>query len=272
MKATWIRVNKKNPCIICGRFDWDTYSVELKLACCMRVKSDRPAKNGGYLHPLDGARVKFIPRPRPAPSAPIDCQKIWEGWHKRTDPTQLVSLADRLGVTVFALQALDCVWADPHRAFAFPMRDFTGKMVGLRLRAYSGEKWSVTGSHNGLFYSLDTMRDFMDQKTLWVTEGATDAAALFTLDLFAVGRPSCLGCEAEISKLISLGNFRDCIIVADQDAPGQRGAEKLQATLKVPSLVFTPGAKDLRQWVSFGGTRQLLQSTLADLVWTHPKL
>src|SRR4029453_4430585 len=45
---TWERVTHKQPCEICGKPDWCTRS-ELG-ACCMRVQTDRPMKNGGGLH------------------------------------------------------------------------------------------------------------------------------------------------------------------------------------------------------------------------------
>lgn len=53
----WKRVNRKNPCQICGAIDWCGYNVERTAAICMREPSQRPTKQGGFWHPLEA----FVP-------------------------------------------------------------------------------------------------------------------------------------------------------------------------------------------------------------------
>jgi hypothetical protein len=49
-----IRVKKGYPCPICGKSDWCGYSEDEKIAICMRIESDYPSKNGGWIHYLNG--------------------------------------------------------------------------------------------------------------------------------------------------------------------------------------------------------------------------
>jgi hypothetical protein len=51
-----IRVKRKSPCPICKKTDWCSVTEDGAMAICMRVSSEREARNGGYLHILeDGA-------------------------------------------------------------------------------------------------------------------------------------------------------------------------------------------------------------------------
>jgi hypothetical protein len=60
------RVGKKHPCEICGHTRWCGYSEDGTKAVCMRVESDKPTKNQGWLHILresDDFTRKPAPRP-----------------------------------------------------------------------------------------------------------------------------------------------------------------------------------------------------------------
>lgn len=50
----FIRVNSRNKCRICGHADWCGVSEDGNVAACMRVMSEKQAKNGAYLHFTDG--------------------------------------------------------------------------------------------------------------------------------------------------------------------------------------------------------------------------
>jgi len=58
----WRRVSRQSPCSVCGRADWCTFTSDGTAACCMRVESQRPLKNGGWLHRLSEP-VHFPPTP-----------------------------------------------------------------------------------------------------------------------------------------------------------------------------------------------------------------
>lgn len=54
----WIRVNKHDPCPICGKTDWCLLLQDHKAAICARIKSDKPAgnKGAGWIHSLNNFR------------------------------------------------------------------------------------------------------------------------------------------------------------------------------------------------------------------------
>lgn len=45
-----VRVTPKTPCPICGKPDWCSVFADEPNTICMRVPSERPTRNGGYLH------------------------------------------------------------------------------------------------------------------------------------------------------------------------------------------------------------------------------
>lgn len=252
----WYRVNKERPCVCCGHVDWCGYSDDAVI--CMRVESDRPTKNGGWLH------KEVVPqgytKPVKAVEQVVDVSRLWLRWFDETDYQRMSILAAELGVSTDALCALGCAWNG--QAWAFPMKDEKGSAVGIRLRGTDGRKWAVKGSKQGLFIpEVDV------QPTLYIVEGVTDAAAALTLGLYAIGRPSCLGCEEMIVGLIRAQKIKRAVIVADNDEPGLRGAEKLKRQLPVFTCVWSPPCKDLREFVNLGGSSALIEASIKDLVW-----
>lgn len=261
----WIRVSRRAPCKVCGKGDWCTRSED-GAACCMRVESGKPMKNGGWLHKGESSTANVRPAFQPAPPKPVIAwQTLLAVWKLNTTADMLCAHADQLGVDPLALKLLGAVWANEHQAWAFPMRDGTGKVVGIRLRNVHGDKWAVKWSSAGLF-----LPQMDPQSRLVICEGPTDTAAALTIGLYAIGRPSCLGCEDAVTATIKRLNVREIVIMADQDEPGQRGAAKLQAGLKVPSVVFTPPGKDIREAIADGLTMDALNASLRDLRWHYP--
>ncbi len=64
------RVTRRQPCEVCGKGDWCSIRADGSAAICMRVISDRPTHNGGYLHIL---RYDDLPAPqrlKPKPPKP----------------------------------------------------------------------------------------------------------------------------------------------------------------------------------------------------------
>lgn len=263
INSRWYRVTKKRPCAICGHPDWCGYNDEV--AICMRVQSDKPTRNGGWLHRTGDPIPRYVAPIRPAiPEKPINAEGQFNRWLKETDFHHLDGFAMSLDVDTEALQAIGCAWNG--RAWAFPMKDAKGRIIGIRLRGESGSKWAVTGSKQGLF-----IPDLPVNETLHLVEGPTDLAAALSLELYAIGRPSCLGCEDSILQFIREQKIRRVVIVTDNDEPGLRGADKLQNLLPVMSCIWVPPAKDLREFVSRGGTRSLIDASLKDLVWQRPR-
>lgn len=176
-------------------------------------------------------------------------------WREETDYDDLEAFAVAIGVSAWSLMALGCAWAAPHGAWAFPMRDSRGDVVGIRLRSNGGKKWAVAGSKEGLFHGAIQIG-----RQIVICEGPTDAAAGLTLDLNIVGRPSCRGAVQELVRLVTRLDVREVLIISDNDGPGLAGSERLQAHLPVPYREIVLPCKDLREFLTLGGTKQLLES------------
>lgn len=228
----------------------------------MRVDSPHPMKNGGHWHPLD-AKPKFIPKAPPA-EPEINASALMNEFRSNTTPQMLARLASTLGVSTDSLTRTGCAYAAPHGAWAWPMVDGGGKPVGIRLRADSGAKWSVRGGREGIF--LPSGRD----NTAWICEGPTDLAACLTLGLWGIGRPSCRGSVAHTQVTINRLHIQRAILVADNDRPGIDGATALAKELQIPCASMLLPAKDMRQFLAYGGSRILLASLENQLVWRNP--
>lgn len=229
----------------------------------MRVESGRPCQNGGWLHSLDSG-----PHPRPPlpqkPTSPLaNAGALMQEFSAETWPEMQEQFAASLGVNVAGLRAIGCAYAIGHRAWAFPMKDADGNIIGIRLRSESGHKWAVKGSRAGLFYAEGEAPEAV------ICEGPTDTAAAITIGLHAIGRPSCLGCEAELVRLLKRKGCHRAIIVSDNDEPGWRGAEKLSRELPIPNVLLTLPCKDMRDFTNLGGTSVLLHSLSQNLVWNQ---
>lgn len=255
--SAWIRVSKADLCRVCGKPDWCDYTPD-GAVCCMRIPSDRPLRNGGWLHNAT-ARARPLPKPEPRPI--VDFTHWWE---IRRRGSNVRVLAERLGVDEIALDVLGAAWDVERNAWAFPMRDASRRMIGMRLRADDGRKWALRGSQQGLFIPDCPPA----HSTTYLCEGPTDTAAALTLGLYAIGRPSCSGQEQMIAAALRQV-ARRVVIVADNDAHGAgvQGAEKLQPCLGLPSCILIPPCKDLREMVRAGCDHQILTALIGGLIW-----
>jgi len=276
--SDWIRVSAKNPCPICERADWCTIAPDGTAACCMRMQSDRPLANGGYYHWLTDQRPRqpaYRPRPRPRPKPSADLTETLTVWQSETTTAQLQHLAQALGVSQAALRDIGAVRSPESGAWAFPMCDPDGKIVGIRLRADNGRKWAVKGSRAGLMYG----EEWAKYATVLICEGPTDTAAAMTLGFGAVGRPSCRGQEDMVRDTIR--SYRgDVVIVSDRDSPkkrpdgtlffpGREGAEQLAKSLKRPLRIILPPCKDIRAWLRTGATAIGVQALIGAARWRN---
>ena len=260
---SFIRVSKSHPCPVCEKPDWCRVFSD-GWAECMRVQSDRPAKSGGWMHRHPDAPQCFLAPPlwRPQPPA-LNATKLHREWRAETPQDALEGLASELGVSTMALNALGAAWAPQHAAWAFPMRDGYNNIVGIRLRSAQG-KFAVRGSRQGIFTATVS-----PQPVLYVCEGPTDTAAALDLGLFAVGRPNCCCGGLDIKLYHRRYQITRAVIVSDNDKPGLDGARKVGTELQLSFAVYVPPAKDLREFVRFGGTQQMIENTLKSALWTR---
>ena len=270
----WSHATKANPCPICGKFDWCTFGNKAML--CQRVESNRPhAKGSGWYHFYNDDKPDYIPKAKPPPRS-INARAIIDRYLNTTPPERLDLCANKLGVTVDSLNALEVSWSAEKKAWAFPMSDGCGKVIGIRLRNDEGFKWAETGSRQGIFLPWLHLEP---QRIVFLPEGPTDTAALLSMGLYAIGRPTCMSGNEQIAEALKRLRIFRAVIVADNDdmkklgpregRPGIEGAIKLKRDLKIPSAIWIPPSpmKDVREYYRNGGTRRLIESDIKNKVW-----
>ena len=272
----WKRVTRQEPCPVCQKPDWCGVSEDGAWAVCMRTDSGRASKNGGWLHRLKDSPPP--PRFRPPPTRGKNPLASLASYHAalrlRWDWVWLDGLSLSLGVDMDALERLRPAYDPASRAFAFPMRDGDGNVVGLRLRDHEGRKWAVRGGADGLFYDPGMGR----ADEIAVCEGPTDTAAALTLGLCAVGRPSCASGAEALRALVRRTGCRSVTVVADHDAPKRRpdggvftpgldGARALVKALGRRVRIVLPPEKDLRAWLAAGATREDFDVLAKSATW-----
>jgi len=269
-KKTWLRVSRKRPCTICGKPDWCTFSADGRTACCMRVESDRPMRNGGWAHVLSAERrTPNVERRRTVfherhTGPTFDFFALWAAWNLRTSENAREALSVRLGVSVGSLRILGAAWAAEHKAWAFPMRDGARRVIGIRLRADGGRKWAVPGSRNGLFWPEGIPGERSD--LIVICEGPTDTAALLSVELAAIGRPSCSGGIPLLKAALDRIGRRDVAILSDADVPGRLGAKRLAEEIRhlarTVRIVEPLEGKDAREWIAAGATQEVIEAVI----------
>jgi hypothetical protein len=225
---------------------------------CMRGEGGKPKtlKDGstGWIHRLGGKPVR-LPQ-KPPRTKPRFNAAILRGWMDITTPKMTREYAESLGVSQPSVVLLGACYTG-NDTWAWPMRDSSGKIIGVRLRSNNGRKWAVAGSSNGLFMTQRC------PSKVYVCEGPTDTAAAISIGLFAVGRPSCSGGGPAIVELVKKRGVKEVVIIADTDRkkrpdgspwnPGLEGAQALKERLPVKSSIITLPCKDLREFVRNGG-------------------
>lgn len=176
-----------------------------------------------------------------------------------------------LGVSPESWKALGAVWSDKKNAWMLPFRDEAFAIVGFQFRAPSGFKWTMEGSHLGLFIPRAKVED-----EVYIAEGASDCAALLTLGVYAIARPAAFACHEMLKAFIEQQKIKRAVIVADFDpqwqkerkriaSPGVESALKLRLRLSCETKIVVPpnGAKDIREALRAGLTRKEFDEAVA---------
>jgi hypothetical protein len=270
--AKFSRVTRERPCLVCGRCDWCLRAHDDSASICPRIPEGavRRCGDAGWLHrhrsglehQLWPTRRFSVPVERSAPREDLAALNV--EFQAAVDPRRLDRLAADLGLSVPSLQQLGIGWCSRSSAWSFPMRNWAGQVLGIRLRTSDGRKFAIKGSHDGMFVpeGLD------GSKLLLIAEGPTDTAALLDLRFDAVGRPSCRGGTALLVELTRRWCPEEIVIVSDRDEPkrdgtrpGQDGAQALATRLAIYCrslrIIYPPdGVKDARAWKRSGATRE----------------
>lgn len=265
-RAPLVRVSNEHPCTICKKGTW-CFHGSGRYHICMRIVSTKTYSfNGGevgYFHPIGTAGPRAVRQERPTPTLNVArTLESWRGNGRAQKPTQL---SIELGVTLNSLELLECVKAPYHRAWGFPMRSGNNTLCGIRIRSEDGDKWAERGSQAGVF-----IPQCPPYGVPLIVEGPTDCAAALTLGYYAIGRPSCSGGVQHLQEWFKHNPVRRAVIVADLDDPGLRGAKTLAEHLPIPTAIICCPAKDMRQFVIHGGTKETMDAMIGQCVWRQP--
>lgn len=297
-------VTKSEKCPVCDHDDWCLISNDGGTCICQRVQSAKPmVTTGGWIHvlkriPPPVRRVRVLP---PVRKRIFDAARAMNAfrmeWDEGRDPWEApAELAGELGLSCVAVDMLEPGRSRFHQAWCFPMRDGTGKVVGIRLRRYgTSDKYSVSGSKDGLFYcpeleARDSIANGVRGREIVIVEGASDCAAGYEIGLPCVGRSSCATGAEDLKELCNRLKVSRVTIIADNDAykaritytakgvpvrtmwqPGKEGAEKLARDLGRVYRIVTPPKKDLRDWVKAGCTAKTFTMVAELQKWRLPK-
>jgi phage/plasmid primase-like uncharacterized protein len=233
------------------------------------------AQQGGRLHPA-GGRIIYLPAdhaprlsepPPPTRAHPADHARQVDCGVLETSTSERANLASALGLdhatAVPALIDLAAFRVQRRRLWCFPMRDATGKVVGLRTRTDTGEKRATRGSREGLFFAPSRLRT--GRGPVFIPEGPTSTLALLTLGHSVVGRPSAWMGRSASGYACELLRDRDVVVLGENDAkpdrswPGRDGAAHAARALlpyaRSVRVAFPPAShKDVRDAVRAGMT------------------
>ena len=255
MRSDWIRVTRQQPCPACKKNDWCTRSADGRVAICMRVRSDKPTKNGGYIHRLgDGwsPPPRYI-RQRPRAKVQRDWPSLAAKCHAAMTDDGWRYLGDELGLGTEPLKAMQVGWDGSQSCHTFPMRNDAGDAVGIRTRHQDGKR-SVSGSDgHGLFF----VPSMLESQYLIVCEGPTDTAAIIDAGFKSVvGKPSCKLGDGYVVGIVRKLKPRGVLLIPDRDPPGLEGFSILANEIlrvmpfeSLDSLVPPTPLNDVRTWL-----------------------
>lgn len=259
----YARVTPSRKCPICGDHHWCVIGPGYVYCCRVADGSDKYVESfSAHRHRSGdgpGVRKARIETPRKEPD--INPTKLQAWYQQSLTHDKLVRLCGQLKLPEWSLQAMEVGWSPEHKKYSFPMADWCVRKTGFRLRSLRANKTSVYGSTSGLFIPLTYERS----KRLWLCEGPTDTAALVSIGLNVIGRPSAKDGHDHIVRFVE----PKCEVVILCDNPegedgdggvGLEGAERTAQSLRLrkhPVTIIHPPdeIKDARAWVNAGATR-----------------
>ena len=229
--AGWKRVSKTSPCPICAGVDNCNVSDDGNAIWCGRVSDGSEKQNAGgqWLHRFGKSdpslncehrshrrEPDWSEKCKPDPQLQRDWQKLMRFSNDRPDIAAKRSmLAEQLGVSVTSLDRLQVGWCEKHSAWLFAERNGDGRIVGVTRRYLHGNKRLIAGGSRGLTFATDWQAD---EGPVLLVEGASDVAALLSLGICAVGRPSNSGGVPQMCELLRrLPMDREVIVLGEND-------------------------------------------------------
>ena len=272
MRTDWIRTTRQRLCQFCKKAGWCSVSADGRVAICMRVESDKPTRNGGWLHRLTDDDWRPPPRRtvrRPAPKPKLDCVPIHQRCVASMRPESLGWLSNNLGISTDVIERFEVGYHDDNNVFSMAMRRPNGSICGIKYRPYHGGKFCETGSKSGIFFVPGSLVcDYV-----LIVEGCSDAMAIHDLGHQSViGRDNCTGNVEQIVTLFRRLKPNQVVIVPDNDShgAGQRGAEALRFILKqqqpVELLSLPDCINDVRDCIQQKESADWLRNRIGELI------
>jgi len=241
------RVSRKRPCSVCEKPDFCGYSQDGTISICMRVRSDKASKNGGWVHRAD-SMMSALPTPSPvvttSPIAPPD--KLDSVYSRLLNLLTLSALhRSSLEARGLSPQAIDAnlYRSNPSRAYAETVCRSIGDVEGVP-GFYFDRGWRMSDYGRGFFIpvrdskgrirGLQFRKDEGAPKYLWFSSAKSNKGA-------SSGSPVHFSGELEFSDevLITEGPLKaDCvahltgravIAAAGVSTFGQRFAARLRS-------------------------------------------
>lgn len=224
----WKSVSRQEPCPICQKPKNCTVSVDGGAVWCGQVSEGSKSQNygGQFLHFLreqDDWKDRDWTLPVSLKRMPSEARRDFssraeEGFSHPDAPQKRVELAEELGVELRSLERLGIGWDSSKRnqgCWTAPERDAAGKVIRVSTRLRSGGKKFVFGSKRGLIYA-DDWQD--GDGPILLVEGGSDTAALLSMELSVVGRPSDLGGVNLLAEMLrEIPDKREIIVVGEND-------------------------------------------------------
>lgn len=129
------------------------------------------------------------------------------------------TLAATLGVSADALRRLKVGWLPNEKAWSFPERDATGRVIGINRRFADGTKQRMAGGQSGLTYEPGHWSESaVECDHVFLVEGGSDVASMLTMGLSVVGRPSNTGgVELLAELLLAVPTDRIIVVLGEHD-------------------------------------------------------
>ena len=148
-----------------------------------------------------------------------------------------------------SLSAFNVGW--DNEAYTFPMYNSTLEVTGIQRAWVSGKKKAVHGSQLGLFVPTT-----INTKILFITEGVSDAIAVYDIGFDVIGKPCATFGDNIIKDFICNELISKIIIIPDNNDAGKKSCDNIAKTIKgiVNYNIFQfDGAKDIRQLIQLKG-------------------
>lgn len=138
-----------------------------------------------------------------------------------------------------------------NEAYTFPMYNSILEVTGIQRAWISGKKKAVHGSQLGLFVPIT-----INTKILFITEGVSDAIALYDIGFSVIGKPCATFGDNIIKDFICNKLISKVIIIPDNNDAGKKSCNNIIKTIKdiVNYSVFQfDNVKDVRQLIQLKG-------------------